>query len=184
MLLFLLALIDDPGDRLFIEELFTEYEYKMYSIAIKILKDSYLAEDAVQEAFVSIIKNLHNLNREKNIEGYLFRCVRNQAYDILRHNKHEVIDNSIMNISSCNLENIDASERIDNIELIETSARLILLLPKKLSEVFILYYYDDYSCTDISRKLKISYDAAFKRLQRAKDILKGKLQEEDFLKNA
>ena len=62
MLMLFLSMIDDESDREKFMRLYQEYRHTMYHTANAILKDSYLAEDAVQEAFVRVVKNLHKIN--------------------------------------------------------------------------------------------------------------------------
>ena len=70
MLSFLLSLPDSPEKKLLIEDLFNSYKHKMLAVTLNILKDRHLAEDAVQDTFVSVINSIDKLDQEQNIEGY------------------------------------------------------------------------------------------------------------------
>ncbi|MCR5397133.1 MAG: hypothetical protein K6E64_06635 [Lachnospiraceae bacterium] len=57
MILFM-ALIDEPTDKEKFLDLYVNYKYLMIKIAMEYLHDRGKAEDAVQEAFISIAKNM------------------------------------------------------------------------------------------------------------------------------
>ena len=74
-----------------IEQLYTLYEQKMYVIAYSILNNSWQAEDAVSDAFVKIIKNLHKIKDIKSdqTKKFIIRIIQNTAIDLYRKNQKE-----------------------------------------------------------------------------------------------
>lgn len=56
-----LQLLDTQTEQEKFEQLYYQYKRLMYWIANHILGDSHLAEDAVHEAFLKIIKNFHKI---------------------------------------------------------------------------------------------------------------------------
>ena len=52
----------------------------------------------------------------------------------------------------------------------------VMGLKQKYREVIHLFYYEEYSAKEISEMLKISENTVFKRLQRARDKIKDKLE--------
>ena len=90
MLSFLLALADE-SDRDRIEELYNKYHNDMLKYAIAKLSEmgsndaQHDAEDAVQNAFIKIVKNISNIDfsrTEKEIKCYVFSILVNQIHDI------------------------------------------------------------------------------------------------------
>ena len=67
----------------------------MKHIAFEVLKDDALAEDAVQDAFVKIIKHLDDLGEIKchKTKSFIVIIVRNSAIDILRKEKRQMYIN-------------------------------------------------------------------------------------------
>lgn len=61
MFLITLSTDNDNADSDKIERLYHKYYRLMYYVANKILQDNYLAEDAVQTAFLKLIPNLHKI---------------------------------------------------------------------------------------------------------------------------
>ena len=63
-MLFYLSLIDTEEEKSKFEQLYHLYRYTMLHVAVSILKETQLAEDAVHEAFIRIAKNLHKIVEE------------------------------------------------------------------------------------------------------------------------
>ncbi len=86
MLVYLLTLIEEESDKEFFTSLFENYKKQMHTSAKKVLKDDYLAEDAVQNAFVSVIKHLDKLRKmdEKAVKRYLLVSSKNSAIDLIK----------------------------------------------------------------------------------------------------
>ncbi len=74
------------------EELYELYEQKIYYVAYSILNNIQQAEDAVQETFITLYKNLeklHSLSTEE-LKRYILRVAKNKAIDSYRKNRrHE-----------------------------------------------------------------------------------------------
>lgn len=70
------------------EALYYEYRDIMYNFAFRILNDSYLAEDAVHNAFLKLLKNLDKIKelKSKETKTYLLIIVRNTSYNIWKKN--------------------------------------------------------------------------------------------------
>ena len=85
-----LQLLDTQTEKEKFERLYYQYKRLMYWSAYQILGDSHLAEDAVHEAFLKIIKNFHkigeiNCPRTKN---FVVIIVKNTARSILEEKNH------------------------------------------------------------------------------------------------
>ena len=60
MLPMLLATIENDVDRALFAEIYEQYHERMEQAALRILKDTHDAEDAVQNAFLKIIRPIEN----------------------------------------------------------------------------------------------------------------------------
>ena len=89
MLAILLQLIDDPEDKRKIEDLYSRYERLMFVVARDILKDPYKAEDAVNDAFINIIKNFEKIDAvdSPRTKRFLVIIVRNICFNLLKKDK-------------------------------------------------------------------------------------------------
>lgn len=86
----LIQKIRDGCEKAF-REMYDRYHVQMYFIAKKYLKDTNLAEDAVQDIFVKVWEKRHNLDHVNSVNSYLFTMVRNHVLNMLRDRKSELI---------------------------------------------------------------------------------------------
>ena len=79
-------IIDDPKQIPRFEEIYETYYKKMFYTANKILKDDYEAEDALQDAFIGIARNMKTVIRiksERDLYYYLQSAAKHAALNRL-----------------------------------------------------------------------------------------------------
>lgn len=153
------------------------YEYRtlMANRAYSILNDHGLAEDAVQNAFLKILKNIKCIGEVKSTrtKNFVVIVTENCAKDIYRK-EHRV--------RFVDLDDIDISENIENeIEAkmtAENIRRLINELPDIYTDVLLLKYFNGLSDKEIASALSVSLATVRKRLLRGKQRL-SVLKEDD-----
>lgn len=155
--------------------LIEENKLRFYKTAKAILKNDDDVYDALQEALMSIYQNFMQLKDLKFFSTWATRIVINKCYDLLRKNKNNIVpfDESMEN----NLNN----SRNDVYDIDQYGIRLAIeSLNEDLKLITILYYYDDYSVSEISKIVDIPVGTVKSRLSRAREILKNKLGKEKF----
>lgn len=155
--------------------LIEENKLRFYKTAKAILKNDDDVYDALQEALMSIYQNFMQLKDLKFFSTWATRIVINKCYDLLRKNKNNIVsfDESMEN----NLNN----SRNDVYDIDQYGIRLAIeSLNEDLKLITILYYYDDYSVSEISKIVDIPVGTVKSRLSRAREILKNKLGKEEF----
>lgn len=82
MLGFYLALIDDPSDKEKFAEIYAHYKNMMHQKAMPILHNTALAEEAVQESFLKIAKNISKISSPvcSKTASFIVIIVRNTSY--------------------------------------------------------------------------------------------------------
>lgn len=71
------------GDRSALKQLYDRFGARLYGIAHRILRDSALAEDAIQEAFVKVWRNADKYERARGSAlGWVATIVRRAAFDL------------------------------------------------------------------------------------------------------
>jgi RNA polymerase sigma-70 factor (ECF subfamily) len=151
----------------------------MYHVAKSILKDDFLAEDAVHNAFLKIINHLDRLKDVfcHTTRGFLVIVVKNTSRDIYNKRKagslvfFDEMSNEIA--GGVQLEE-DVFRRLEAEEL----SVKIGLLPEMYREVLLLRHIQDYSHKEIARMLDINEAAVRKRLERARQKLFSIIGEE------
>lgn len=159
------ALIDTPEDKNKFEQLYHAYEQTMYYVANRILKDSYLAEDAVHLAFLRIIEHLDKIEQIESYKtkGFVVIITENIAIDLYRKRKRE----SYVSFDEIEIyvEDINASAFENKVE------QAIAKLPLNYLTVFQLKYAHGYSDKEISELLHITEANVRKRIERGKKKL-------------
>ena len=82
----LLMMVDTPEEKRKFVILYENYRYLMLKVAVDILHDYQLAEDAVQEAFVRVAKHMENVGQpeETATKRYLITITKHVAIDLYR----------------------------------------------------------------------------------------------------
>lgn len=164
------AVEDGTGEKKF-ELMYEAYYELLYEVSNDILKDHFLAEDAVSMTFIRAAKNFEKLDRpiSRKTRSFLIIICKRIAIDMYRSRKQE---------------NIQTLEERHSMEMpIDESLELKEIMGS-LSEqhrmVLILRYYHGYSTKEIGQILSISESKVAKDLTNAKKELKKKLEDEGY----
>ena len=168
-----------------IERLIDSYGNDVLRIAYIYLKDKHLAEDAFQEVFVKVYKNLEKFQGKSSEKTWILSITMNTCKDMLRSSWLKRIIRLEDN-ESMNFEIKDTSNSLDDtvIRQLEYKELLneVMNLPRKYKELIILYYYENISTSEISKILNIPEGTVRSRLFRAREMLKynigGKIEYE------
>ena len=82
MLAMYLAVLDDRSSEEQFIDVYNTYKRLVYHTAYKIMGDSYLAEDVLQEVFLYVTKNFSKIHRENchELAAYLVSCSRSRGH--------------------------------------------------------------------------------------------------------
>jgi len=165
------------GDPKALEELFHRTFPRLVDFAAKITKDAQVAEDILQDVFIKVWEKKDEIE-SINIEGYLFRMVRNQCLDYIKFIK--VIGEKDFELNS--IRKFEELYRIDFIrdepylliqeELKQEIERTIESLPPRCKEVFLLSKMDGLKNREIAEKLEINIKNVERHLARAAQTFK------------
>lgn len=78
------------GDRDAYGQLYEKYALDMYRFALGICKNTYDAQDAVQETAVAVFKSMHSLRNPDKFKSYLFSALSNTCKKVLSKNNYIV----------------------------------------------------------------------------------------------
>jgi len=172
-----LQMIDNPKDRAKFEQIYLSYKSLMFHVANEILHNEQDAEDAVHNAFLTIARNIHKLEqaRSPQTRSYVSIVCESRAIDLLRERRklqaEELSElHTFMGASADLLEN-----KPHDLEW------CIQHLPPLDREYILLKYQHGYSVQEIADLLEISFDAAKKRGQRARERLDALCRKEGIL---
>lgn len=163
-------MIDSPEDKTKFEQLYLTYRGLMYNVAYQILQHEHDAEDAVHQAFLSMLKNIGKISQVNcpKTRAYAVIIVERKAIDIIRNRKH--------------LSDAEFDENTFGIEIPLPGDHgihaAIAQLPAQYREVLLLRHGQGYSTREVAQLLDLSYEAARKLLYRAKIALKNQLEKD------
>ncbi|MDO8804922.1 MAG: sigma-70 family RNA polymerase sigma factor [Elusimicrobiota bacterium] len=150
------------------------YQDRIYSFALRLLKDPVAAEDAAQEAFVKAFRALSSYNPARPFSSWLFRIAHNACMDALRAGNKTVsldgedfpdLPDRSAGVEDMVADSLDA-ERIE---------ALLASLPPLYSEVLLLAYREDMGPAEIARVIGAPEGTVKARLFRARELIKVKL---------
>jgi len=145
----------------------------MYQVANQILENNELSEEAVQEAFVYILKNIHKIKCYDTLKLKNVVCLitKHIAIDMLRKHKYFAsLEQYPDLIDPSNMEN-SILQRIEIQKIIIAMRKL----PQKDCQILKLHLFMDYKPKEIAKFMNWSDVQTRKRLQRAKEKLRKTL---------
>ena len=172
MLLFYLSLLETEEERSKCEELYDTYHRLMYTAAYDILKDHYLCEDAVHEAFIRILNNLnrlHDISSHKT-KAFVVIVVSNEAKRLYMKRKRNVALSFEKYGEIIHDYNQDIDLLLNKFDS-EIIAKQLALLPQDDANILMLKYIHEIKDKDIAKLLGISDSATRKRLEWARGKL-------------
>ncbi len=171
------------GDYNAFEFLVEKYEGRIYRHLRKMVRDNQLAQDLLQETFLSAFKGLKGFSGASSFSTWLFRIATNTALMFLRKNRPESVEYSDeirgqvdaphMSVSpafaSTPLENLLTSETRKKIE------QAIDELPLLYRSVIVLRDVEGFSLEEVSKIMDSSVAAIKSRLHRARNYVRESL---------
>jgi RNA polymerase sigma-70 factor (family 1) len=165
------------GDAGAFTQIYERYWGKVLAYTMRAIRRQPDAEDIVQELFVSIWRRRHELDIERALSTYLYNSAR---YLAIRHiEKNSTYSDYLQRLAlriaveEGMVPGVEAE--IFGRELGEQIDRLILQLPEKMQEVFILSRRHHLSYKEIADRLSISEETVRKQVYKSLQILRNRL---------
>jgi len=159
------------GDKQAQYRLYQLYSKAMYNICVRMLGERSLAEDALQEAFISAFNKLHTYEGRASFGAWLKRIVINKC---LSHIKKQRIQ--FESLEDQTVEPIADTHQASSPPIdAQTIHEAIQSLPEGCRIVFTLYQLEGYDHKEISQIMKISVSTAKSQYHRAKKLLREKI---------
>jgi RNA polymerase sigma-70 factor (ECF subfamily) len=166
---------DDP---LAMQTIFKTFHSSLCRLVYNISKDADQAKDIVQDVFIKVWQNRHELNITGSLEAYLRRAAVNTALNHIERNQRS----KTRELYESNLTRLAANptaEAMSYKELSQHANKAISELPVRTRVVYTLIRNDDMSYKEVAETLYISTKAVEKEMMRALRLLRVALK--DFL---
>ena len=156
-----------------------EYSAALYRVAYSVMRNSADAEDAVQEAFLRVLKHREKLHEIRDVRVWLVRITWNVVLDRKRRSKTRPENDDIADFERV----LPSTERRADEEAISSqeNARILALidrLPAKEREALLLSAVEELSTAEIAAVLKTTESSVRSRIFRARRELSALLEKE------
>lgn len=152
---------------------------KLYSIALKYVKDAETARDMVQETYIDAYRKLDQLKDDDKLENWLCiivirKCLDHNKSSEIQHNRMTftelVEDDNIDNILVDRSNKFQPEKNFEYNELRKAISQMISELPDTQKTALLLYYYQQFSIKEIAAFLDVSENTvkSYMRLGRQK----------------
>lgn len=148
------------------ETIVRQYQKQLLVVAFHYCQNRQDAEDVVQEVFVRLYTLDKRFDSDEHLRNWLIRTTINRSKDLMRSAWRRSVP--LENVSALLSDTYDADSDVAN---------AVMSLPQKYREVVLLYYYADYSCTEIASMLHRRTTTVQTQLQRARSLLRQELKE-------
>jgi len=125
------------------------------------VKNKQISEDILQDVFLKIQLNVHNLKDSSKLTSWVYQITRNTILDHFRK------DNNLFSFESIDIVDADNDENFS--KLSDCINSKINNLPNKYKEALLLTILKDFSQIELAEYLGISYSGAKSRVQRGKE---------------
>ena len=156
------------NNRMMQKKLFDRYKSAMYSTAMRIVGDTHLAHDVLQEAFIDVFENIDDFRFESTLGAWIKTITIRKALRRLKlEHHHETLDEAET------LESVDGHYDFtaDDLE------KAIQSLPESSRTVFLLIEVEGYKHQEVSEMLDISIGTSKSQLNYSKKLLQRRLYE-------
>ena len=178
-MLMLMTVPGGPKENSKFEALYHAYRAQMLHVAHSILHDPYLAEDAVQEAFFRLSRNLHKVGGVDSPEtrGFLLTITKNAALTLSKTGPTAGLGEEA-------LQDLPSPQRTEDLIFeragFEDLVAEILSLEERYRSVLYLQWVTELSVKEMSRLLKVPQATVKQRLYRGKKLLREQLRQKGY----
>ncbi len=165
------------GERNAFEQIFDRYHEKLLFYTVAIVKSQSTGKDIVQETFIRLWTNRHNLDPDQSLSGYLHTIARNLALNHLKRAgyDHELREKIWENIQEVQ-QRVDTEENLFGRESNKLIQEAIYQLPPKRKQIFKLSREQGYTHKEIAKHLDISPNTVKNQIVSALKEIRAHLQ--------
>jgi len=168
------------------DNLFRMFYSRLLSFAQSYLRDTVVAENMVQDAFLLLWERREMLRQDSNIQAWLLTVVKNNILNYIERQKRQTkIENTYaertireMELRISSLKDCDP-EYVFSAEVTEIIRKALSSLPEQCRKVIIMSRFDQMSNKEIAEKLNISVKGVEYHITNA--LKKLRLELKDYL---
>ena len=186
MLLLYLSLIEDDDNKTLFSKIYYENNKLMYNVAFSYLHDHHYSEDAIQNAFLGIAKNMNvvkRLNKEK-LQIYICKCVKNACINLSKdiNRSYKCFSQLERCERSADISN-DITDNVISAELIEDIASFVHNMDDAYRDIVSLHLLNGLTFREISSSLNMPVSTVKYRFKIGLELVHDKFKELDYDKS-
>jgi len=159
--------------------LVSQYAGTLYRVAYSVLRNPSDAEDAVQEAFLRVLRHRETLNEVRDQRVWLIRIVWNIVLDRKRRSKTRPETDDVAELARVlPASGLSAEERATAAQHHAHVLACVEQLPAKERQVLMLSAFEELNSVEIASVLGITESSVRSRLFRARNLMAGLLDYE------
>jgi RNA polymerase sigma-70 factor (ECF subfamily) len=164
-----------------LDALYTRYGRTAFALAYRVLGNPEAAEDAVQEAFLSVWRAAETYQQARgSARGWLLSVVRNRAIDVLRAREaRPKVGATLDQITSLAADESDpADDALKRVEAVKVREALAAL-PEEQRRTIELAFFSGLSYPEVAARMGAPLGTVKSRMRLALERLRGMLLAED-----
>lgn len=168
------------GDDAALSQLVHAYHDRVYRFGLRVCRDGFDADDAVQEAFLQLARR-PDVAKDQGALSWLFAVVKNACLRMLRPfvRERRALGERVADADDASVVDpaqLDPQQALERWELVQSVHAAIASLDRPLREVLVLRDLEGLSGEETSAALGIELAAMKSRLHKARTQLRGSLQ--------
>jgi RNA polymerase sigma-70 factor (ECF subfamily) len=159
----------------FVEELFARHQNEIYAYLLRMLRDTELAADLTQDAFIKAYRAYDALQKPENARAWLYQIAHRVALDDLRRRR---IIRFVPLVGEARTTTPSAEHMVMDARLSGELQRALERIPPRQRSALLLAELHDLTGTELAATLGVSHVAARALLTRARESLRQALADE------
>lgn len=149
------------------ELIYRRYADVLFRYGIQFTANESLVKDAIHDVFVKLYNDRHRLKTEVNIKFYLFTCLKNRLYNLLKRelffDKIDLEENEYLDPGA----EEQVTTALKQSELRETVQKVLSMLTDKQREIIYYRYIEELSIEEVAILMNMNYQSVQNSIQRS-----------------
>ena len=158
--------------------IYDDYYERVKKFIFALVKDEWVADDLIQETFIKVQKNVHQLRDESKLSSWIFKIAYNLCQDHFRKKSPSSQREQVLSEKKGILSEPLFQRQLEQHQMSACVQDKIRLLPESYQTVLVLFDLMEFNHQEIAEILDISIENVKVRLHRARRKLKTILEEE------
>jgi len=156
--------------------IYNQQKTKLYNYARKMLGDTMMCEDIIQNVFEKFFENMNSIRNSERVDVWLYTTTRNAIYTYYRTKKIRVDQFNVLDTDEIEINSsVKLEEELELKELHELIMNELDKLEVEQRDAFLLKEYGNLSYKEISEVMKIDENLVKSRLYKTRQRLIAKL---------